>query len=488
MPVGNSVLTESNRSSPKFVCAGEHDHKVNEMAVAMVEMEQAETNSAALAEPPNLAIRLRRKILSRRARVGVIGLGYVGLPLSTEFAEAGFEVLGFELDAGRAAAINTGRSYVPDVPTDLVGRLVEDGFLSATTEMARLADVDVISICVPTPLSKTRDPDISAVAAATEAVSRSLRPGQLVILESTTYPGTTREVILPRLEATGLCAGEDFFLVFSPERVDPGNQVFGIKNTPKVVGGVGEQATELAALFYRQVVERVVMVDSPEAAEMVKLLENTFRSVNIALANETALMCDLLGLNVWQVIEAAATKPFGFMPFHPGPGIGGHCIPLDPYYLAWKMKTLNYRARFIELAGEVNAQMPIHVVSKVGDGLNEVERSMKGADIVVLGVAYKANVDDPRESPALDIIELLRRRGARVTYHDPHVPTVDLQGTPLHSEPLTPERLAAADCVVIATNHSAFDYEMIVSHARLIVDTRNALRGIPHRDATVIRL
>jgi UDP-N-acetyl-D-glucosamine dehydrogenase len=457
-------------------------------ATATVELEQLDTVPTTSVSLPDFATQLRRAILSRRARVGVVGLGYVGLPLSAEFAEAGFEVLGFELDAERVAAINNGRSYVPDVPGDLVAQLVEDGFLSATSDMARLADVDVISICVPTPLSKTRDPDISAVVAVTEAVSRALRPGQLIILESTTYPGTTREVILPRLEATGLRADEDFFLAFSPERVDPGNLSYGIKNTPKVVGGLGERATELAALLYRQAVETVVEVDSPEAAEMVKLLENTFRSVNIALANETALMCDRLGLDVWQVIDAAATKPFGFMPFYPGPGIGGHCIPLDPYYLAWKMKTLNYRARFIELAGEVNAQMPVHVVNKVVDGLNEIERSVKGADILVLGVAYKADVDDARESPALDIIGLLRLRGARVGYSDPHIPTIELQAATLHSEPLTSDRLAAADCVVIATNHRAFDYDLVIRHARLIVDTRNALKGTANGDATVVRL
>jgi UDP-N-acetyl-D-glucosamine dehydrogenase len=458
------------------------------MVMATIELETLDAVATAPAGQLELATHLRRTILSRRARLGVIGLGYVGLPLSTAFAEVGFDVLGFELDAGRVAAINNGHSYIPDVPTGQVKRLVEDGFLHATTEMERLADIDVISICVPTPLSKTRDPDITAVAAATEAVSRSLRPGQLIILESTTYPGTTREVILPRLEATGLRAGEDFFLAFSPERVDPGNARYTIKNTPKVVGGLDERATELAALLYRQVVEKVVEVDSPEAAEMVKLLENTFRSVNIALANETALMCDRLGLDVWRVIEAAATKPFGFMPFFPGPGTGGHCIPLDPYYLAWKMKTLNYRARFIELAGEINAQMPVHVVGKVVDGLNETERSVKGADILVLGVAYKADIDDARESPALDIIGLLRLRGARVAYSDPHVPMIDLQDTTLYSEPLTPERLAAANCVVIATNHSAFDYDLVTRHARLIVDTRNALRETADGDAAVVRL
>lgn len=431
---------------------------------------------------------LQSAILSRRARLGVIGLGYVGLPLSIAFAEAGFEILGFELDAARVTAINRGHSYITDVPADQTARIVNDGLLSATTDMSRLAEVDAISICVPTPLSKTRDPDISAVVAATEAVARVLRPGQLVILESTTYPGTTREVILPLLEATGLRAGIDFFIAFSPERVDPGNVGYQIQNTPKVVGGIDPQSTELAALLYRQAVEEVVVVDSPEAAEMVKLLENTFRSVNIALANETALMCDRLGLDVWQVIDAAATKPFGFMPFYPGPGIGGHCIPLDPYYLAWKMKTLNYRARFIELAGEINAGMPLHVVDKVVDTLNDAERSVKGSRILVLGVAYKPDISDARESPALDIIGLLQRRGAVVTYSDPHVPSIDIHGARMTSEPLTPESIGAADCVVIATNHRAFDYEELVRHARAIVDTRNALKGIPGGEADIVRL
>lgn len=431
------------------------------------------------------AAELRRAMLSRRARFGVIGLGYVGLPLGAAVAEAGFTVLGFDVDDGRVASVNHGTSHIPDIPTSTITQLVDDDFLSATTDMARLADVDVISICVPTPLSKTRDPDISYVSAATEEVAKSLRTGQLIILESTTYPGTTREIILPRLEETGLRAGQDFFLAFSPERIDPGNATYGIKNTPKIVGGIDQASTDLAALFYRQAIQTVLPVSSPEAAEMVKLLENTFRAVNIGLANETALMCDRLGLNVWEVIEAAATKPYGFMPFYPGPGIGGHCIPLDPHYLSWKMKTLNYRARFIELASEVNASMPYHVVAKVTAGLNEAEKSVKGADILVIGVAYKRDVDDSRESPALDIIGLLQESGGRVSYSDPHIPSVRLPEGELRSEPLTAERLAAADCVVIATDHSALDKQLIARHARLIIDTRNALKASEHPRAHI---
>jgi UDP-N-acetyl-D-glucosamine dehydrogenase len=431
---------------------------------------------------------LRRLIVSRQARIGIIGLGYVGLPLSVSFAEAGFDVLGFDLNAERVTEINAGRSYIPDVPSPDVEGLVGRGLLRATADLGRLRAVDVIGICVPTPLNKTRDPDISHVLAATDQVARSLRQGQLIVLESTTYPGTTSEVVLPRLEATGLRVGEDFFLAFSPERVDPGNLAYGIKNTPKVVGGVEARSTELATLLYRQAIDHLVPVSSSEAAEMVKLLENTFRSINIALANETALMCDRLGLNVWEVIEAAASKPFGFMPFYPGPGIGGHCIPLDPHYLVWKMRTLNYRARFIELAAEINATMPHHVVKKVTDALNDRERSVKGADILVLGVAYKADIDDCRESPALDVIALLEERGAYVAYSDPHVSDLETHGKRMASTPLTPERLAAADCVIIITNHHAFDYDGIARQARLIVDTRNALRHAPPTAAQIVRL
>ena len=436
----------------------------------------------------SVSARLHESILSRQARCGVLGLGYVGLPLAVAFAEAGFKVLGFDVDAERVATVNAGKSHIPDVSVASLERLVRDGLLRATDDQNRLAEVDIINICVPTPLGKTRDPDISHVVAATEQVARSLRRGQLVILESTTYPGTTRDVILPRLEATGLSAGEDFFLAFSPERIDPGNPRFGIKNTPKVVGGLDAPSGELAVLLYRQVVETVVPVASPESAEMVKLLENTFRSVNIALANETALMCDRLNLDVWEIIEATATKPFGFMPFFPGPGIGGHCIPLDPYYLSWKMKALDYRARFIELAAEINAEMPHHVVAKVTAGLNEREQSVKGSDILILGVAYKANVADVRESPALDIIGLLQHLGARVSYSDPHVPSVETPRGLMMSEPITADRLARADCVIVVTDHRAFDYDLVARCAHVIVDTRNSIKARPNGGAVLIKL
>jgi len=455
--------------------------------MAAVEIER-QLGVADAATGPELAARLRRDILARRSRVGIVGLGYVGLPLAVAFAGAGYDVLGFDVDAGRVAAVNRSESPIRDVPVERVRTLVEDGFLQATGDPARLAEMDVISICVPTPLGKTRDPDISFVVEATRQVARSLRRGQLIILESTTYPGTTREVLLPLLEETGLRAGVDFFLAFSPERIDPGNREYGVRNTPKVVGGLDDASTALAALLYRQGIETVVSVSSPEAAEMVKLLENTFRAVNIALANETALMCARLGLDVWEVIEAAASKPFGFMPFYPGPGIGGHCIPLDPLYLSWKMRTLNYRARFIELAGDVNGEMPHHVVARVVDGLNRFERSVKGARVLVLGVAYKPDVDDTRESPALDIMRLLRERGARVAYSDPYVPAVSVDGQAFQAQPLTAEQLATADCTVIVTDHRVFDYDLVLRHARLIVDTRNALRGRSTTGAVVIRL
>ncbi len=422
-------------------------------------------------------IRLREAIRTREAKFGVIGLGYVGLPLGTAFAQQGFHVLGFDVNSSTVDTINSGASHIADVSTDTVADLVRMERFGATTNMDRLAEVDIISICVPTPLSKTRDPDISYVASATEQVARTLRKGQLIILESTTYPGTTREIILPRLEATGLKAGEDFFLAFSPERIDPGNPKYGITNTPKVVGGLDLQSTELASLFYEKAIDTVIPVSSPEVAEMVKLHENTFRAVNIALANETSMMCDMMGLDVWEVVDAAASKPFGFMPFYPGPGIGGHCIPLDPHYLSWKMKTLNYKARFIELASEINASMPQYVVAKVAAGLNEFEKSVKGSNVLVVGVAYKPDIDDVRESPALDIIALLQAAGAHVSYHDPHVSHISLPDGKLESQSLTSNVLSNADCVVIATSHRAIDMANIGSRARLIVDTRNAMNG-----------
>jgi UDP-N-acetyl-D-glucosamine dehydrogenase len=419
---------------------------------------------------------LQEKIDTRTATFGVIGLGYVGLPLATAFADVGFTVLGFDVIQKTVDAINAGTSHIKDVADETVAGLVNAKKFAATTDMSRLAEADIISICVPTPLSKTRDPEMSYVQAATESVAAALRPGQLVILESTTYPGTTREVILPMLEATGLKAGEDFFLAFSPERVDPGNPTFSITNTPKVVGGLEPESTDLGTRFYSAAIEHVHPVSTPEAAEMVKLHENTFRAVNIALANETALMCDKLGIDVWEVIDAAKTKPFGFMPFYPGPGIGGHCIPLDPHYLSWKMRTLNYKARFIDLASEINTSMPEFWVDKVWTALNDHGKSVKGSDILVIGVAYKPNVDDTRESPALDIIALLQEAGGNVSYHDPFVTSIQTPKGTLESEELSGERVSAADCVVIVTDHTALDLALVSHSAAILVDSRNALK------------
>lgn len=418
---------------------------------------------------------LAEKIKSRSARVGIIGLGYVGLPLAVEFAKAGFTVTGVDVQTAKVDLINAGASYVRDVPSSVLKPLVEAGRLSATADFAVVADLDTINICVPTPLRKTKDPDMSYIVSACEEVARYFGSGKLIILESTTYPGTTEELLLPRLEATGLKAGKDFFLCFSPERVDPGNPKFQTANIPKVVGGVTPACTSLGALFYSQALETVVPVSSTRVAEMVKLLENTFRMINIGLVNEMALMCDRMGINVWEVIDAAATKPFGFMPFYPGPGLGGHCIPVDPFYLSWKTKEAGIEARFIELAGYINGQMPRFVVDKIQNALNDVTKPVRGSHIHVLGVAYKRDIDDVRESPALDIIHLLSRRGAKVTYSDPFVPTVRLEQMELCAQP--PEAaVAAADCVVIVTDHSCFDYGSVVERAKLIVDTRNALK------------
>jgi len=418
------------------------------------------------------------RIRSKEVVCGVVGLGYVGLPLAYELARAGFRVLGFDVSERIVRGVNAGESHIRDVASEALASVVGPGGLEATTDMARLAECDAISICVPTPLSKTRDPDISYVASAANAISAALRPGQLVVLESTTYPGTTRELVLPVLERSGLKVGEDFFLCFSPERVDPGNPTWNTVNTPKVIGGITPSCLEAGQALYSQVMERVVPVSSTEAAELTKLLENTFRSINIALVNEMAQVADRLGVDVWEVIDAAATKPFGFMKFVPGPGIGGHCIPLDPYYLVWKMKTLNYKTRMIELAGEINAEMPRFVVTKVQDGLNRHGRAVNGSRILVLGVAYKRDIDDVRESPALDVMRLLEERGAEIRYHDPYVPVLDEDGIHRSSVELTDEELAGADCVVITTDHSGVDYERVVRLAKLVVDTRNATRGI----------
>jgi UDP-N-acetyl-D-glucosamine dehydrogenase len=417
-----------------------------------------------------------RKITAHSAHISVIGLGYVGLPLAIEFAHAGYRVTGIDTDAEKVAGINAGHSHVQDISDAALQQVVGKGQLQAISDFAILSTVDAVSICVPTPLGKTKDPDISYIVAATQAICEHLHAGQVIVLESTTYPGTTDEVILPQMLATGLRLGKDFFLAFSPERIDPGNKTFQLRNTPKIIGGVTAKCTRVAKHLYEQIIDTVVPVTSSRAAEMVKLLENTFRAVNIGLVNEVALMCARLGLDVWEVIDAAATKPFGFMPFYPGPGLGGHCIPLDPHYLAWKLKTLDYRARFVELADDINTNMPHYVVGRVSEVLNEVQKSLKGSKVLVLGIAYKADTNDLRESPALEVIRLLRLKGSEVFFHDPFIPEVDVPG--LQYTDLTEQMLNWADCVVITTNHSVYDYQWIVTQAKLIVDTRNATRDV----------
>ena len=420
---------------------------------------------------------IAEKIRARTARVGIVGLGYVGLPLAVEFAKAGFKVTGIDIGESKVARVNAGDSYVLDIPSALLSPLVQTGRLRATTDFAAVAELDTVNICVPTPLRKTKDPDMSYIDAACREIARHVHCGMLVILESTTYPGTTDEFVLPMLEKSGLRVGHDFFLCFSPERVDPGNPKFQTVNIPKVVGGITEACTRIGSLFYAQALEKVVAVSSTRVAEMVKLLENTFRMINIGLANEMALMCDRMGINVWEVIDAAATKPFGFMPFYPGPGLGGHCIPIDPFYLSWKTKQAGIEARFIELAGYINGQMPHFVVDTVQSALNDRSKPLRGSSIHIMGVAYKRNIDDLRESPALDVMHLLKRRGAVLTYTDPHIPRLAVDGLDLASQP--PEQVAAAaDCVVIITDHTSFDYRALVERASLIVDTRNALKGI----------
>jgi UDP-N-acetyl-D-glucosamine dehydrogenase len=423
---------------------------------------------------------LRRRIESRQARVGVVGLGYVGLPLAVEFAQAGFAVTGIDIDKTKVDLLNHGESYIQDVPTSVLKPLVDAGKLRATTDFAAVAELDTINIAVPTPLRKTKDPDMSFIVRSCEEIAKYSHPGMLLILESTTYPGTTDELMLPMFERVDLRIGEHFFMCFSPERVDPGNPNFQTKNIPKVVGGITPTCTELGALFYGQALEKVVPVGSTRVAEMVKLLENTFRMINIGLANEIALMCDRMDINVWEVIDAAATKPFGFMAFYPGPGLGGHCIPIDPFYLSWKSKQAGIEARFIELAGYINGQMPHFVVDKIQNALNEHSKPLKGSRVHVLGVAYKRDIDDVRESPALDIIHLLGKRGAKVTYSDPFIPRLRADGVVPDMEATDAEKSSAeADCVVIVTDHKAFNYARIVERARLVVDTRNALKGNP---------
>ena len=437
---------------------------------------------ASLAVQHDLAGILERKLNDRTARAGVVGLGYVGLPLAVELARAGFSVSGFDLVQSKVDIINRGESYIPDVTTSDVAEFKRLGRISATTDPKIFQSMDTINICVPTPLRKTKDPDLSYVVSAVETVAAHLRPGQLVVLESTTYPGTTDEVVKPILERGGLVAGRDFFLAFSPERVDPGNPRFNTRNTPKVVGGTTPACTRLAKILYSASMDHVVEVSSTRVAEMVKLLENTFRAVNIGLVNELALMCDRLGLSVWEVVDAAATKPFGFMPFYPGPGLGGHCIPIDPFYLSWKVKEVGFEARFIELAGHVNGAMPHHVVDKVADALNSQSKAVRGSRILILGIAYKRDIDDLRESPALDVMALLKKKGGEVIYHDPYVPHMgsDWPGAvAMDSVPLTDVELSRADCVVIVTDHRTFDYERVAAQSKIVVDTRNAIKK-PH--------
>ena len=419
---------------------------------------------------------LLERITSRKAHIGVIGLGYVGLPLAVEFARQGFNVSGFDVDESKTSQINASKSYIPDVSEKELADVVKSGHLRATCRMAELANMDVIDICVPTPLRKTKDPDLSYVVKAVEAVAATLKRGQLVILESTTYPGTTDEVVQPMLEAQGLKADEEFFLAFSPERVDPGNQKFHTRNIPKVVGGLGHASTDVAAALYESTVDTVVRVTSTRVAEMVKLLENTFRAVNIGMVNELALMCHKMDIDVWEVIEAAKTKPFGFMPFYPGPGLGGHCIPIDPHYLSWKARQHGFECRFIELAGHVNSSMPDYVVELVAEALNTTKKPINGSRVHILGVAYKRDVNDMRESPALDIIELLAKRGAEISYSDPWVPELRTDGHSLKSVDFDKAIASRPDCVVICTDHSVFRYDAAVQSGVVIVDTRNALK------------
>lgn len=426
------------------------------------------------------AASLYDKITSRTARTGVIGLGYAGLPIAVEFARAGFAVVGVDVDVARCDAINRGSTYLPDMTSLDIGAVARNGRLQAVSSLNAAGHLDTIAICVPTPLRKTKEPDLSQVYSAARAIKDHLQPGMLIVLESTTYPGTTEELVQRTLEETGMKAGADFFLAFSPERIDPGNETWNVRNVPKVVGGLTLDCSKLAATLYGTAVEQVVTVSSPRTAEMVKLLENTFRAINIGMVNELALMCEEIGLSVWEVINAAATKPFGFMPFYPGPGVGGHCIPIDPFYLSWKAREEGFEARFIDLADQVSAAMPRHVVGKIGDALNEHGKAIRGSHILLMGVAYKPEVSDVRESPALDIIALLVDKGANVAYHDPFVPRIDAEKSTkdleLFSEPYNRSLIAEADCVVVVTAHKGIDYAEIAATARVIVDTRDAIK------------
>jgi UDP-N-acetyl-D-glucosamine dehydrogenase len=427
---------------------------------------------------------LEKKIRERTAKVGVVGLGYVGLSLAIEMAKAGFHVKGIDIDAARVNAVNAGMSYNLDVPSTMLFSLVAQGKLKATQALAAMEDLDALSICVPTPLRKTKDPDLSYILAAIEALRNHLRPGQLVVLESTTYPGTTRELVLPKLEETGLQVGEDFFIAYSPERVDPGNPTYNSRSIPKVISGITPRCAELAGLLYGVFFEKIVPVSSPETAEMVKLLENTFRSVNIALANEMARLSYKLGINVWEVIDAAQTKPFGFMAFYPGPGLGGHCIPVDPHFLVWKARVNGFYPRLINLATEINGQMPSFTIERIVDALNERRMSLKGSKILALGVAYKRDSNDIRESPAIEVLRGLRQKGASVCYSDPYIASIDIDGEALKSVYLTAEVVQSMDCVVLLTDHTEFDYAMIATHSHLILDSRNGFKEFPSPNVT----
>jgi UDP-N-acetyl-D-glucosamine dehydrogenase len=431
---------------------------------------------------------LKKKLENRDATAAVIGLGYVGLPLALEIAAVGFNVIGIDLDRNKIASLKQGKSYILDVSEKTLADGVNSGRFIPTFDFSALKNADTVSICVPTPLSKSRDPDISFILSATEEIRKYLHADQLIVLESTTYPGTTDELIVPELESSGLKVGKDFFVAFSPERIDPGNASFNTHNTPKIVGGITDHCTEIARLFYSQFIERVIPVSSTKCAEMVKLLENTFRSVNIGMVNELAQMCDLLGVDVYEVIDAAATKPFGFIPFYPGPGLGGHCIPIDPHYLAWKLKALNFQARFIGLAAEINGMMPTVVTTLVADGLNRASKSIRGSKILILGVAYKKNVSDCRESPALDVMRMLSDKGAVLSYNDPFVPTLRLGTDPLRSVELSLAGIQSQDCVIILTDHSDYDVPKIVEAAKLVIDTRNATKGLQGYKDRIIKL
>lgn len=431
---------------------------------------------------------LKTKLQQRNATAAVIGLGYVGLPLALEIASAGFKVVGIDLDQNKISRLKEGNSYIGDVSDKTIADAMKTGRFIPTLDFGPLRDVDTVSICVPTPLSKSRDPDISFILSATEKIRKHLHSGQLIVLESTTYPGTTDELILPELESSGLQVGKDFFLAFSPERIDPGNTAFNTHNTPKIVGGITAECTEIAHVFYSQFIERVIPVSSTKCAEMVKLLENTFRSVNIGMVNELALMCDVLGVDVYEVIDAAATKPFGFIPFYPGPGLGGHCIPIDPHYLAWKLKALNFQARFIGLAAEINGMMPTVVTTMVGEGLNRFSKSIRGSKVLVLGVAYKKNVSDCRESPALDVMRMLIEKGAVLSHNDPFVHTLRINGNTLKSVELTSANIASQDCIIILTDHSAYDFRRIVAASKLVIDTRNATKDLQEFKDKIIKL